>query len=201
MSVGCCPPHASIISLRPIYRGFFIGVLLTGIGSGYYHWNPSNETLVWDRLPMTIAFTAFFCTIIGENIHAKTGELLFWPFVLLGLLSVVYWHVTESTGHGDLRPYGLVQFLPIAMVPLILWWYPSPISGNLYFWLVVGNFCVAKAAEYFDQTIFDATGLISGHSIKHIAAAAGTYCFYVALKHRRFADQARTDSVYVGRKR
>lgn len=201
VSVGSCPPQASIVSLRAIYLGFFVGVLLTGIGSGYYHWNPSTETLVWDRLPMTIAFTSFLCIIIGENIHAKTGRALFWPLVLLGLLSVVYWHVTESRGHGDLRPYGLVQFLPVAMVPLVLWWYPSPLSGNLYLWLVVGSFGLAKAAEHFDQTIFDGIGLISGHSIKHIAAAAGTYCFYLALKHRRFADQARTDSVYVGRER
>ena len=37
-------------------RVLTLGVLLTGFGSGYYHWSPSNETLVWDRLPMTLTF-------------------------------------------------------------------------------------------------------------------------------------------------
>ena len=35
---------------------FFLGLFLTGFGSGYYHWEPTNDTLVLDRLPMTILF-------------------------------------------------------------------------------------------------------------------------------------------------
>ncbi|MGH7060975.1 MAG: hypothetical protein ACREFH_11345, partial [Stellaceae bacterium] len=29
----------------------FSGFLLTGIGSSYYHWDPNDGTLFWDRLP------------------------------------------------------------------------------------------------------------------------------------------------------
>ena len=38
------------------YVVLFIGIFLTCFGSAYYHWTPNNQTLVWDRLPMTIAF-------------------------------------------------------------------------------------------------------------------------------------------------
>ena len=35
------------------WSAFFLGVSLVSIGSAYYHWNPTNQSLVWDRLPMT----------------------------------------------------------------------------------------------------------------------------------------------------
>ena len=34
--------------------------MLTAIGSAYYHWRPTTERLVWDRLPMSMAFGAAF---------------------------------------------------------------------------------------------------------------------------------------------
>ena len=37
-------------------------MLLTAVGSSYYHLAPDNERLFWDRLPMTIAFSSnSFC--------------------------------------------------------------------------------------------------------------------------------------------
>jgi len=62
----------------------FVGVFLTGIGSSYYHLYPDNRTLVWDRLPMTIAFMALFGAIVGEYISRRAARELFAP--LLGLL-------------------------------------------------------------------------------------------------------------------
>src|SRR6516162_11899469 len=57
----------------------FTGVLLTGFGSSYYHLDPDNERLVWDRLPMTIAFMGFFAGMIGERIGGRAGAWLLWP--------------------------------------------------------------------------------------------------------------------------
>jgi hypothetical protein len=37
-------------SERWAYGMFFVGVILTGFGSAYYHWQPSDATLAWDRL-------------------------------------------------------------------------------------------------------------------------------------------------------
>lgn len=68
------PPNPGVIkSFRTPYFFFFSGVLLIGLGSSYYHYNPSNETLLWDRIPMTIAFMSLFCSVIAEHINKKTG--------------------------------------------------------------------------------------------------------------------------------
>ncbi len=96
---------------------FFLGIFLTGIGSSYYHLHPANETLLWDRLPMTISFMAFFSIIIGEMISLKAGKAFLVPLLVIGIVSVLYWHITEGKGRGDLRLYGLVQFLPMLLTP------------------------------------------------------------------------------------
>ena len=55
------------------YLVFFIGVALVSVGSAYYHWKPSNDRLLWDRLPMSIAFMAFCSAIIADRIDSKPG--------------------------------------------------------------------------------------------------------------------------------
>lgn len=171
--------------LRKMYFAFFIGLIITGFGSSYYHWNPNNATLVWDRLPMTLSFMAFFTIILGENISLGLGKRLFYPLLLIGILTVVYWFMTESSGRGDLRPYVLVQFLPVILIPLILWLYPSPFSGQRYIVFVLIAYIIAKLMEHFDHEIYEQLGFMSGHPIKHVVAAIGTYYFYIALKKRR----------------
>jgi hypothetical protein len=88
---------------RP-YWPFFTGVTLTAVGSGYYHWQPDNGALFWDRLPMTLAFMALLASVIGERISGRVGARLLWPLLLVGGLSALYWHVTEQRGAGTLRP-------------------------------------------------------------------------------------------------
>jgi hypothetical protein len=177
-------PKGSIGELRIAYITFFIGLVITSIGSSYYHWNPNNASLVWDRLPMTISFMAFFTVVLGENISISFAKRLFIPLIVTGIFSVVYWIMTESNGAGDLRPYVLVQFLPVIMIPLILWLYPSPFDGQRYIILVLGAYVVAKLMEHFDHEIHNVLGVISGHSIKHVVAAFGAFFFYIALKKR-----------------
>lgn len=173
-----------IVELKATYVTFFIGVFLTGIGSAYYHWLPNNSTLLWDRLPMTISFMAFFVIIVGENISVSLARKLFYPLILIGVFSVFYWMYTESIGAGDLRLYVLVQFLPIVLIPLILWLYPSAFKGQRYIVYVIVAYILAKLAEQFDQQILDFLRIISGHAIKHVIAAVGTYYFYIALRKR-----------------
>src|SRR5262249_40874216 len=43
---------------KPAIIVIFAGIFLTGFGSAYYHWNPNDGTLFWDRLPMALAFSA-----------------------------------------------------------------------------------------------------------------------------------------------
>lgn len=174
--------------LKSVYMSFFIGLIIIGIGSAYYHLNPSNNTLVWDRLPMTLSFMAFFIVIIGENVSTVLAKRILFPALLLGVLSVFYWILTESNGEGDLRPYILVQFLPMIIIPLILWLFPSPFIGQRYILFVLLAYVLAKIMEFVDHEIYQLLGFVSGHTIKHVIAALGTYFFYLALKKRRLRN-------------
>jgi hypothetical protein len=179
------PVTGGLPELRPAYGVFFVGVFLTGFGSGYYHLDPTSATLVWDRLPMTLAFMAFFSMIVGEYLSPGLGRALLWPLVVIGVLSIVYWHITESAGRGDLRPYALVQFLPMVLIPMILLMFRPRLSGGVFLWAMIAAYVVSKITEYYDAELFAALGAISGHSIKHIAAAIGTLFIYIALRRRR----------------
>ena len=150
---------------------FYLGIFLTGIGSIYYHHQPCSQTLVWDRLPMTISFMAFFSIIIGDCICIATGKRLLLPFILLGIISIIYWQMTKSKGQEDLRFYALIQFLPVILIPVILLLYKSVNQFTKTYWLILVVYLFAKVFEASDEFIFNHTQFISGHSIKHLAAA------------------------------
>lgn len=170
--------------LEGVYMAFFVGITLVGFGSGWYHLNPSNESLFWDRLPMTISFMAFVCMVIGEHISPRLGTRLLVPFVGLGMLSVIYWSYTESIGVGDLRPYGLVQFLPAILIPAIILMYPSAFEDSRYVWIMIAIYLLAKITEALDVQIHGVLSL-SGHTLKHLIAAAGGIVLVRALHSRR----------------
>jgi len=154
----------------------FVGIAFVGVGSAYYHLNPTNCTLVWDRLPMTIGFMAIVSLIISERIDFKGGLYLLPILLVAGIGSVWYWHLTESVGHGDLRPYVLVQFFPMIVLPLIFVLFKPSHTGTTYFVGILVWYLLAKICEYFDSQLFHLTNeSVSGHTLKHIAAAVATY--------------------------
>ncbi len=166
------------------YVFFFAGVVLIGLGSSYYHLYPGNFTLVWDRLPMSIAFMSLFAAVISEHIDKKTGNILLFPLIIAGVMSVIYWYYTETRGHGDLRAYITIQFLPILLIPLIVILYNSIYTRNRDLLLVLLIYLIAKVFEYFDKPVYETTGFLSGHSIKHIIAAISIYYVIRMLKLR-----------------
>ena len=167
------------------YQVFFVGILLTAFGSAYYHLAPSNETLVWDRLPMTIGFAGLLTIIVAEFVSASAARRLLVPFLLVGLASVAYWAWTESGGVGDLRPYALVQFLPMLLIPVVLLTHQPAIGERKYFWWMLFYYLVAKILEFLDPDVMSIGNLISGHSLKHVAAAMTPAVFLYALTRRR----------------
>jgi hypothetical protein len=178
------PPAGGMRELRTGYLVFFLGVALIAAGSGYYHLQPTNERLVWDRLPMAISLMAFFSVVVGERIDAAFGRRLLWPLVVTGIAAVVYWGVTEAQGSGDLRPYVVVQFLPVLLIPIILVLFPSRLTREGYLWATLLAYPAAKAAELLDAEMFHFLGVFSGHTLKHLLAAAGAGLFLLALQRR-----------------
>jgi hypothetical protein len=176
---------AVLTLLRPAYQTFFFGICLVCLGSSYYHLAPDNATLVWDRLPMTIAFMSFFCVVVAEYSSERTGKLLFIPLLCVGLVSVLYWYFTEIYFVGDLRFYALVQFLPMLLLPLILFAGRARFSHGYYYWLILATYVVAKLFEHYDAIVYEWLGFISGHSLKHITSALAPYFLYRAIKVRQ----------------
>jgi hypothetical protein len=156
--------------LRWPYLTFCIAVTLVAFGSAWYHYEPSNASLVWDRLPMAPGFMALFVVVLGERVSWRLAQQLLWPLVIIGVGSVLYWAWSESRGAGDLRPYALVQFLPVALMPLLLLLFPGNARSARWLWWTFAGYVAAKLAEYFDVPIYQALGL-SGHSVKHFVSS------------------------------
>jgi hypothetical protein len=165
-----------LMSSASIYI-FYLGLIAIGATSAYYHWSPSNDGLLWDRLAMSISFMALFSFILSAHFHQRVGSYLLMPLMVLGVASVVYWYYTESLGQGDLRAYLLVQFLPVILIPFILLLFPSKKYQAGYIWLVLLIYILAKLAEHYDAQIMHALVEISGHSIKHILSALAAMIF------------------------
>jgi len=169
------------------YGVFFLGLVSTGAGSAYYHLAPDNWHLMWDRLPMTLAFMGLFSAVVAEVVSRRLGLALLLPLLILGVVSVVYWQLTEQAGQGDLRLYGLVQFLPMLLIPLMLTLYRLPENYLAYMLAMMGCYAVAKVFELNDFNIYAMGGMISGHALKHLAAAGGALCVFLMLGARKDA--------------
>jgi hypothetical protein len=167
--------HADAITLT-----FFAGMLATGIGSSIYHLNPSDATLVVDRLPMTIAFASFFLLLL--DIHSTRALLL---MCALGIGTIVWWLTLN-----DLRPYAVFQALPI-LAFVVTRFFRDGRGAEWPLWFVTAGYVAAKLCETWDRPIYAALdGVVSGHTLKHLVAALATFAVWMWLY-----DDARTIAV------
>ena len=169
---------------------FFVAVAFVAPGSAYYHEAPDNDRLFWDRLPMTIAFMSLFAGILADRVHVLFSGKALWGMVLFGILSLLYWRQTEIQGVGDLRPYVLVQFYPLVVLPLVCWLYPkfnlTPVKYLI--WMYVW-YAAAKGLEFFDAEVYQFLGTaISGHSLKHLIAALAVYMVVKMLSDKPVSE-------------
>ncbi len=159
----------------------FAGVVLVSVGSSYYHWDPQDATLVWDRLPITITFMGLLVAVIAEYLSARLARVLLVPMLLLGLASVLYWRA-----FGDLRFYLWVQLIALLAIPLIIVLFRARYARR---WLLLAAFgwhALAKVSELYDREFFALTGnLFSGHSFKHILAAMACFTILWMLRTRK----------------
>ena len=164
---------------------FFSGVLATALGSAWFHHHPDIHSLVWDRLPMTVSFMALLALIIAERMGLKTARILLPFLVLFGSGSVFWWAWGEAHGHGDLRPYVFVQFFPLLAILLLLALFPPRYTRTRDLIGMIGWYALAKLFEFYDAQIFALGHWVSGHTLKHLAAATATYWIYRQMKLRR----------------
>ena len=166
------------------YAALFGGTALTAIGSSYYHLAPDDARLVWDRLPMTIAFMGLATAVVAERVGVPAAKRGFVPLLAFGVASVGFWYGTELRGAGDLRPYVVAQFGTLVLVAVLAAVRPDPRPGRRSLAAALVLYAVAKAVEMADGEVLAVTGVVSGHTLKHVVAAAGIGCLALEIARR-----------------
>jgi hypothetical protein len=158
----------------------FLGTALVCFGSGYYHWAPDNERLVWDRLPMTLAFMGLFAALLSEHLGARIERVLLAPALIAGIASVLWWHYTN-----DLRFYIWVQLAPFLAILVVLFAFPGRYTHRAYLLHGLALYALAKISEVYDGEIYSLTARsLSGHTLKHLLAAGAVLMVYLMLLRR-----------------
>ncbi|MCA1400566.1 hypothetical protein [Bradyrhizobium sp. BRP56] len=183
-------PHRNSDRLRagwPGYRLFLIGLFLTAFGSAFFHLAPGNGRLTWDMLPIALAGAGLLVGVRGDTQPRSKTNI---EAIVLGLFavgSVAWWAATDRLGAGDLRPYLLLQVLPLILIPLWQSVYRAPRADRIAFAAAMALYVAAKVAEVLDHEIADTLGFVSGHTLKHLLATGATAAIVWGLT-RRFSD-------------
>ncbi len=181
-----CLAHRAL-SLRTAWLTFFLGVAMVSAGSAYYHANPNDGTLVWDRLPMTVAFTGLWAAILGEYLSGRLGRVLLLPAVLAGLFSVLYWRWS-----GDLRFYIWIQSISLLTIPAVMILFRSRYTRQWLLLAALALYGLAKIVEVYDREVFGLTlQLFSGHTLKHLVSALSCLVVLLMLAWRRSMGDSR----------
>jgi hypothetical protein len=165
---------------NPAIGFLFLAIMLTGFGSGYYHLDPNDRTLFWDRLPMAIGFMIILAIAVEDRLDEKIGAILLWPLIAVGVFSLLLWRWT-----GDLRLYGWVQFFPCIALPLLFLLFPPKYSGTSYWIIAAVLYAFAKLFEFYDHAIYSVGSILSGHTLKHVVAAAACYAILRYFQQRQ----------------
>ncbi len=175
--------HAGIVHGWAGYRLFLVGLFLTALGSSWYHLDPDNSRLVWDRLPIALACGGLLAGVWGDTRHRDSGASASW-LALAAVISVAWWYHTDLSGAGDLRPYLLLQGLPILLIPLWQWIHGMPRADRLAFGGALMVYVVAKVAELNDHEVAATLGAITGHTLKHLLATGAAALIVMRLVGR-----------------
>jgi hypothetical protein len=156
----------------------FWAIACVAFGSAFYHWRPDDSSLVFDRLPIAVGFTAFLAALIRERIDGRIGKAALGPLTVFGAASVAWWSFS-----GDLSLYVWAQAAPLVAIPLVATLFRA--SDDRFHLSAFAFYMLAKLAEMSDGRVLELTaGWISGHTLKHLLAAAGVGCFAWMLRGR-----------------
>lgn len=177
----CCRNSAS--HGQAGYFLFSFGLLLTAFGSSWYHLAPDDSRLLWDRLPIALSCAGLLAAVWADCRQRDSHQ----PAALLAIFaiaSVIWWQQT-----ADLRPYLLLQGLPLLLIPLWQWLYRRPARERISLGIAIGLYALAKVCELLDHPIAALLSPITGHTLKHLLAAAATLVVVHNLSHRQAAAQ------------
>lgn len=170
---------------RVAWRWLVGATIATALGSAWYHLDPSNATLVWDRLPMALVMASLLALVLADRVDARFGREALAPFCLLGVAGVAWWAATDAAGRDDLTLYAIVRVGTAVAVLALLILRPVGTRGSGWLWAAIALDVVMTLAERHDRAVWNATGgLASGHNLKHVLAGGVLACVFAWLTHR-----------------
>lgn len=156
---------------------FFAGLLLTALGSAYYHWQPDDAGLAWDRAGMALAFAGLLGLAACERVSLRAGVPTVAWSLAAGLLALAAWRL-----RGDLWPWAVVQGGGMLGVLLLAAWRPLAGALGVRLGAVIAVYALAKLLELWDHPVFALSGgAVSGHSLKHLVASLAAWPVLAAL--------------------
>jgi hypothetical protein len=165
---------------RLAWRVLVAATIATALGSAWYHLAPSDATLVWDRLPMSLVMAALLALVLGDRVDARFAREALLPFGAVGVASVAWWAAT-----GDLTLYAVVRVGTGAAIVVLLILRPGRTRGAQWLWGAIALDVAMTLLERYDRAVWAATGeLASGHNVKHLLAGAVLACVFSWLTHR-----------------
>lgn len=171
----------------PLAALFFAGLVLTALCSSAYHWQPDNAGLAWDRLGMVVAFAGLLGLAVADRVSARAGVMTASTVLLMGPLSVAAWATS-----GNLLPWVVLQAGGMLLVLLLAARRPVTGAWGLPLGAVIALYTLAKLLELGDHAVFAWTGgLVSGHSLKHVAAALAAWPVIVVMHNHAKSQRPR----------
>lgn len=163
-----------------------IGSIMVGLGSAYYHNNPNNATLVWDRLPMSIVFSGIFMYSINtlHLIEKRNYQLASLAYLVFSIATVLIWKLGTKINLNLITPYVFLQFggMVLIIVLAIMAFFEKKAQLSKTLFVIIVCYAVAKVFEHFDFQVFTALNhTISGHSIKHLFSALAIILWFKLL--------------------
>jgi hypothetical protein len=172
-------------SMRAPFAVFCLGLVLTGLGSAVYHWAPRDTLLVWDRLPMVIAFAGALGAVVADKLGEEAGLRWLLAWLYAGIVALALWQLG-----GDLRMYIAVQAGLVLLLAALGWLLPST-SGLAFPWRsALLCYVLAKLFEEGDKWVWQISPQhVSGHPFKHLAIGLGATLLVSSLRNQPVADR------------
>ncbi|CAN1120964.1 hypothetical protein LINPERPRIM_LOCUS1029 [Linum perenne] len=164
---------------------FYGGMVAVAFGSAYYHLKPEDGRVMWDTLPMIIAYSSLFSSFMVERLGKRVG--LSCSFGLLGLVMLTS---AYTRTFNDLRLCMMFQLIPCVAIPCMNTMLPTKYTHSTYWFCASGAYLLSKLQGSLDHKIYHTNCyFISGHSLEHLCLAAAPVLLTAMLIRRNVKFQ------------
>ncbi|KAJ1442806.1 hypothetical protein SESBI_00686 [Sesbania bispinosa] len=113
---------------------FYAGIAGVAFGSTYYHLKPDNNRVLWDTLPMMVAYSSLFSGLVVERISRWIGLCCMFALLLAAFTCVVYERI-----YDDIRFCLMFQWILPLSIAAVAFVYRSNYTHSRYWFSSMGT--------------------------------------------------------------